>query len=363
MLISFLKLVSLLLTSPAMVASGRVGSMRGPAALLAKDHKVNASRSISNASARATSISNASAPTPHTMTSVFVLQAVLKNPQVQPDRYAVNFGAGDGLCMIPAQCGAADALGHGDPVYPLFKNFGYGGLAVEGNPQLLPFLTANLPGQNIAKVTSFITPVSAVGLLTQSKAPLDMDYFKNDIDSYDCAVLYSVLKSGYKPKIIQVEVNPEIPYPIVFGVNFKDGFKSNLGNAGFYGCSLTLAAGLTQPFGYDLVAVSLTHDVIFVRHDLVAASGLQAMTVEQAQDEQAVCCLAPNGVGHFGQLSNYNLLNKYRQTPDFMLKAMVPAVEQACVMSQGSPTGKCDTPYTLSLNVQDFITQYEQLMR
>jgi hypothetical protein len=297
------------------------------------------------------------------MTSVFVLQAVLKNPLVKPNKYAVNFGAGDGFCMIPAQCGTADTLGHGDPVYPLYRSFGYSGLAVEGNPQLLPFLTANLPAQNIAKVTSFITPVTAVGLLMQNKAPLDMDYFKNDIDSYDCAVLYSVLKSGYKPKIIQVEVNPEIPYPIVFGVNFKDGFKSNLGNAGFYGCSLTLAAGLTKPFGYELVSVSLTHDVIFVRSDLIPGSGLQAITVEQAQDEEALCCLAPNGMGHFGQLSNYNLLNVYRKTPDVMLKAMVPAVEKACVMSQQSPTGKCDTPYTLSLNVQDFITQYGQVTR
>lgn len=353
MIASIAHIALLLLTSQAMVASGRTGRIRAPATLLAKDKKFNASKSVSNASL----------PTPHTLTSVFVMQAVLKNPLVVSDKYAVNFGAGDGLCMIPAQCGAADAQGHGDPVYPLFKNFGYSGLAVEGNPQLLPFLSANLPAQNILKVTSFITPVTAVQLLMQSKTPLDMDYFKNDIDSYDCAVLFSVLKTGYKPKIIQVEVNPEIPYPIVFGVNFKDGFKSNLGNAGFYGCSLTLAAGLTKPFGYDLVAVSLTHDVIFVRSDLVAASGLQPITVEQAQDEQALCCLAPNGVGHFGQLSNYNLLNKYRQTPDFMLKAMVPAVEKACVMSQGSPTGKCDTPYTLSLNVQDYITQYEQIMR
>jgi len=338
-----------------LVVSGRVGTSSGRASLLATDRKLNASK--------ASSATNSSVPTPHTMNSEYVLQAVLKNPLVKPDKYAVNFGAGDGLCMIPAACGVADSQGHGDPVYPLFKNYGYGGLAVEGNPQLLPFLTANLPAQNIAKVTSFITPVSAVQLLGQNKAPLDMDYFKNDIDSYDCAVLFSVLKSGYRPKIIQVEVNPEIPYPIVFGVNFKDGFKSNLGNAGFYGCSLTLAAGLAQPFGYNLVSVALTHDVIFVRSDLAASSGLQSITVEQAQDEQAQCCLAPNGVGHFGALSNYNLLNAYRKTPDVMLKAMVPAVEKACVMSQGSPTGKCDTPYTLSLNVQDFITQYEQIMR
>lgn len=358
MVLSSVQLFAALLLA-SVVTSARIRSTPQHTTLLSKDRKVNVSkiRSTTNAT------SKASVPTPHTMTSTFVLQALLRNPFVKPNKYAVNFGAGDGFCMIPAQCGVADTLGHGDPVYPLYRNFGYSGLAVEGNPQLLPFLSVNLPAQNISKVASFITPGTAINLLVQNKAPLDMDYFKNDIDSYDCAVLLSVLKTGYRPKVIQVEVNPEIPYPIVFGVNFKDGFKSNLGNAGFYGCSLTLAAGLTKPFGYDLVSVSLTHDVIFVRSDLIPGTGLQPITVEQAQDEEALCCLAPNGVGHFGHLSNYNLLNMYRKTPEFMLKAMVPAVDKACVMSQQSPTGKCDVPYTLSLNVQDFITQYLQLMR
>lgn len=301
-------------------------------------------------------------PTPHTMTSVQVLTAALKSPGAVSNRFAVNFGAGDGLCMVPGACYSEEQeQGHADPVYPLFRHLGFSGIAVEGNPMLMPLLTKNLPEQNVSKVSSWITPLTSMGLMQSAATPADLDYFKNDIDAYDCSVLYSVLRGGYRPKVIQVEVNPEIPYPIAFGINYATEFKSNLGNAGFYGCSLTLAAGVTQPFGYALVAVAQTHDVIFVRKDLLPGSDLKELTVMEAQDEQAKCCLNPNGVGHFAHLSNYNLLNAHRDNPDFMLQAMQPAVKQACSISQGTPND-CKIPYTLSLKVSDFLDQYNQVM-
>lgn len=301
-------------------------------------------------------------PTPHTMTSVQVLTAALKSPGAVSNRFAVNFGAGDGLCMVPGACYTEEQEGgHSDPVYPIFTHMGFSGIAVEGNAALMPLLNKHLPEKNVTKMSSWITPFTGNGLLQSVMTPADVDYFKNDIDAYDCAVLYSVLKGGYRPKVIQVEVNPEIPYPIVFGINYDVNFKSNLGNAGFYGCSLTLAAGVTQPFGYALVAVSLTHDVIFVRKDLLPGSDLKELTVMEAQDEQAKCCLNPNGVGHFAHLSNYNLLNAHRDNPTFMLQAMQPAVKQACSISQGTPN-VCKIPYTLSLKVSDFLEQYDKAM-
>merc|ERR1719333_1810201 len=150
--------------------------------------------------------------------------------------------------MIPGACGPHDMQGHGDPVAPLYNKLHYKGLAVEGNPALLPVLAKNLPSGNVSKVASFITPLNAAKLLEDAGSPKDLDYFKNDIDAYDCAVLYAVLKAGYRPKVLQLEVNPEIPYPLSFGLNYAKDFKSNLGNVGFYGCSLTLTAGIAEPF-------------------------------------------------------------------------------------------------------------------
>lgn len=346
-------LPSVLYSAPVNVTiEPHVASVVPQKALLAKKHNASRKQNASMAGM-------VGEITPHLMTSVQVMTAALKSPGVISNRFAVNFGAGDGLCMVPGTCYAEDA--HSDPVYPLFRQWHFSGIAVEGNPALMPLLQKNLPETNVSKMSSWITPLTSMGLMQAASTPADVDYFKNDIDAYDCAVLYSVLRGGYRPKVIQVEVNPEIPYPIVFGVNYADKFKSNLGNAGFYGCSLTLAAGVTQPFGYALVAVSLTHDVIFVRKDLLPGSDLKELTVEQAQDEQAKCCLAPNGVGHFGSLSNYNLLNAYRTNPEFMLQAMQPAVKQACSMSQNTPND-CKIPYTLSLKVSDFLQQYDKVM-
>ena len=120
----------------------------------------------------------------------------------------------------------------------ILQDFGYAGLAVEGNAAMLPALNVNLPNPAVKKVISWITPTTVVGLLQGANIPLDMDYFKNDLDAYDCAVTYSVLKAGYRPKVVHMEVNSEIPYPIAFGVNYDDKYKSNLGSQGFYGCSV-----------------------------------------------------------------------------------------------------------------------------
>jgi len=331
-----------------------------PQHLLSVDRKHNASAATD---AKASVASNMSAarqtPTLHTVTSEQVVTAVFSGKEATMNKFAVNFGAGDGVCMIPGGCSQADALGHGDPVYALYTKWGFGGLAVEGNPQLLPALSFNLPAVNISKIASFVTPMNTVQLLQAAHAPLDMDYFKNDIDAYDCAVLYSVLKAGYRPKILQLEVNPEIPFPINFGVNYSPNFKSNLGNGGFYGCSTTLAANIAMPFGYDIVGVSFTHDVIFVRKDLLPAPGLKSLTILEAVDEEAVCCMAPTGIGHFGQMSNYHVMNQLRPEPQKMLAAFTPVVAQSCQFSQGT-TPNCLVPYTVSLNAVDFITQYEQ---
>merc|ERR1719428_777754 len=49
---------------------------------------------------------------PHTVTSEQVVAAVFKGRENTMNKFAVNFGAGDGLCMIPGSCNAGDAHGH-----------------------------------------------------------------------------------------------------------------------------------------------------------------------------------------------------------------------------------------------------------
>jgi hypothetical protein len=43
---------------------------------------------------------------------------------------------------------------------------------------------------------------------------------KIDIDGFDGPVLAATLESGYRPNLIQVEINPEIPPPLEFSVMY-----------------------------------------------------------------------------------------------------------------------------------------------
>lgn len=303
------------------------------------------------------SASRHNASVPGVLSSKDIYAALSKNAAVKLNHFAVNFGAGDGFSAVPMAPGAHDWQGHADPTWHLFKDEFFGGIAVEGNAALLPVLQKNLPAANITKMSAWITPFTVLQLLKAGNAPLDMDYFKNDIDSYDCTVTATVLRAGYRPKVIHMEVNPEIPYPVIFGVNYSPKYKSALGAWGFYGCSVTLAAAIAQPFGYEPVGVAPTHDVIFVRSDLL--SGLQPMTVAQVQQAEEACCMA----NHFGQLLNRQVLASLATNPVAVLAAMQPAVKQGCINSQGADaTGECNVPYTLTLNTQDFVNQFDKIV-
>jgi hypothetical protein len=257
------------------------------------------------------------------------------------DKYAVNLGAGDGVAMIPGvSCDAGfDCKNQwSDPVYPLYTQRGFRGLCVEGNPAVKPLIEKNLPNPKIQKVTSYITPANVVQLLKDGGAPLEMDFFKNDIDSYDCAVHLAVLDAGYRPKVIEVEVNPDIPAPVTFGVLYSQDYKSNLGSAGFYGCSLALTSTVIRPFGYVLAEVGMGHDAVYVRQDVADAAGLPGMSDAQASDKLGQCCLT----GHFGTLGSYAVWN-VMPLPQRELAVQAAAL-QGCVMSQGTP--QCLVPFT-----------------
>ena len=114
--------------------------------------------------------------------------------------------------------GAADGREH-DPVFPLFED-GYAGIAVEADPSLYDALSANLASVNKSNavfiVIEKVQPPTLKALLERYKAPSDFDCLKIDIDSIDLPVLESILQSGYVPKVLMLEVNPDIPPPFQF---------------------------------------------------------------------------------------------------------------------------------------------------
>lgn len=172
------------------------------------------------------------------------------------NRFAVNLGAGDGVSC-------------NDPVLPLYAA-GWGGLAVEGGRN--EALLRNLPAPSICKlVGTVITPDNVAGLLADNGCPERPDLLKLDIDGYDGPVLLEILRAGFRPKVIQLEVQPEIPPPLEFAVLYDPAYRcvDAAGRVGgFFGASLGYVCNVGRRFGYFPVQVDFvtgfTHDVTLV---------------------------------------------------------------------------------------------------
>ncbi len=173
--------------------------------------------------------------------------------------YAVNFGAGDGIS-------------YNDPVFPLFA-MGYGGLAVEGENN--SELGANLPSNKIVKLTgTCVRPENIGGILKNANCPQSPDFLKIDVDGYDASILNSILQLGYRPKVLQIEVNPEFPPPIEFFVHYDPKYRvldKQRKIGGFYGVSMEYVVKTLDNYGYRLAHIDFvtewTHDITLVHSD------------------------------------------------------------------------------------------------
>lgn len=147
-----------------------------------------------------------------------------------------------------------------------FKVNSWSGLAIEMDPikfSKLSFVYRNTPGIKLAR--NKITPHNIVPLLLGYEVPKDISFLNIDIDSYDLHVIEAILKGGFTPLVISIEVNEKIPPPIFFTVDFyQDHFWSC---DHFYGCSLTAACEIIRPFGYILESLQM-NNAFFIRSDI-----------------------------------------------------------------------------------------------
>ena len=221
------------------------------------------------------------------------------------NRYAINIGAGDGISC-------------NDPVYPLYKE-GYGGLAIEANRNTA--LAQNLPSPAIHKVLGqFVTPMNIAEMLQEYHCPECPDFFKLDIDGYDGPVLLELLKHGYRPKVMQIEINPEIPPPIEFAVLYDPRYMpwdNERRVGGFYSASLGYVCSLAARFGYRPAQVDFvtgfTHDVTLV-HEKYWPVVPQIMGFDPASlSPREMFLRHPPGFSHFAEYGIDSLAWRYRE--------------------------------------------------
>jgi hypothetical protein len=234
--------------------------------------------------------------------------------------FAVNLGAGDGVS-------------YNDPVLPLYRA-GWAGLAVEGERNAA--LMANLPSPSVRKlIGTSITPDNVVELLADNGCPEMPDFLKLDIDGYDGPVLLEILRAGFRPKVIQLEVQPEMPPPIEFAVLYDPVYRcvDSTGKVGgFYGASLAYVCNLGRRFGYFPAQVDFvtgfTHDVTLVSdryRDLV----LERFGITE-RDDRDLFLEHPPGYSHF-QADDGIDTRSWRRREDH--HALIRSVWDACVAS------------------------------
>lgn len=178
--------------------------------------------------------------------------------------YVLDIGASDGLTM---SCS-----------YPLFRD-GWSGAAVEMDPTKFATLASVLEGfPNISLIRGKVTPDNVSLILRLLEVPQAFEFLNIDIDSYDYYVVQAILRSHFRPRVISMEINEQLPPPLLFMVLYSPDHVYQ--GDGFFGCSLAAATMLLEKFGYGLLELSF-NNAIFV--DLSAASpGMVTVSATEA---------------------------------------------------------------------------------
>lgn len=92
--------------------------------------------------------------------------------------------------------------------------------------------------------------------------PANLDYLSLDIDGYDYFILEAILKGGFLPTVVCLEINPTIPPPFKFTVLYDPDYHWGVNE--FYGQSLSAADELLRPHGYELYKLCVDN-AIFTR--------------------------------------------------------------------------------------------------
>jgi hypothetical protein len=90
------------------------------------------------------------------------------------------------------------------------------------------------------------------------------------VDRYDGPVVQAIL-SKYRPVILQMEINLEVPPPIAFSVGYDENYRVAGAAKGFFSTSMSFVQeNIARAFGYTIVAYDADdgHDVILVRNDV-----------------------------------------------------------------------------------------------
>lgn len=128
----------------------------------------------------------------------------------QADHVAVDIAAADGKTA--------------SNTYALFQA-GWRGLGVEAASGVFARLALNY--QALPQVTlhrGWVTPDNVNRILEACGIPREFGFLSLDIDGYDHDLLAALLGSGFRPRLICVEINERFPPPILFNLPYSPSY-------------------------------------------------------------------------------------------------------------------------------------------
>jgi hypothetical protein len=155
-------------------------------------------------------------------------------------RFAIEFGAGDGVRY--------------SNVRRLILHEGWGGLLIEGDPELAEVLADNYRAlDGVRTMQAWVFPGNVELLFKEANVPKDLDLLVIDIDANDYYVWRAI--HDYRPKVVQIEYNGMFLPPQKAVVAFHPMLYWDEKSMHF-GASIQSLYELGKRKGYELVAVN-----------------------------------------------------------------------------------------------------------
>lgn len=196
-----------------------------------------------------------------------IIETMLDAIKVKRDHKFLEIGWGDGGTNMTAH---------------LLVNKNFSGVGVDAKPAK--------PGALKYPVThyqEYVTPSSVKKYLKD--VPLDCDFFSLDIDSFDYDVARELLKNGFRPKTVCVEVNQRFGSKEVASFPYIDHPKI-YHKLTFNGCSIEKYRRLWAHYGYKYFGVdSSVTNAFFYREDCCNdLSGIEILSDEYVGTENII---------------------------------------------------------------------------
>ena len=140
---------------------------------------------------------------------------------------------------------------------------GWNGLLLEGNPFYSENLDINLHIRRITKD-------NICDLFKEFNVPLEHDFLCIDLDGMDYWIMNSILKGGYKPRVIMIECNVRFEPTESYALKYDENW--NWDGTDWYGASPYALKKLFNSYDYVPVWIHID-DMIVIRRDVLEENG------------------------------------------------------------------------------------------